>query len=58
MEIGTKIQFTDKTGELLKGEVTAVGFDGNPNILTALCYKPSWEMEVSCLVPKKAVTIV
>lgn len=58
MEIGTKIKFTDKTGEVLKGEVTKLNFNGDTNIITANCYKPSWDMEISCLVPKKVLTIL
>lgn len=55
---GTKISFTDKYGHQLTGTVTETHYEGNPNIIVANCFKPSWDMFVNCVVRKKNVKIV
>lgn len=57
MNIGNTVSFTDKTGEQLEGKITGIGFDGNPSILQVLVFKKSWDMEVSCLIPREMVIL-
>ena len=56
MEKGDKVKFTDKTGEKLEGKITQLKFNGDDDIIGVLCFKKSWNMKVSCIVPKNLVT--
>lgn len=54
IQIGDTVTFVDKTGESLTGKVQGFGAVNNdPNIVTVECFKPSWDMEINCLVTKK-----
>ncbi len=55
LNLNDRVTFTDKTGECLTGHITALEMDGNADILTVLCYKASWNMEVNCLVRRGSV---
>jgi hypothetical protein len=57
-KIGDKVTFTDKTNEKLTGEVREVEMENMPEMLAVTCHKPSWNMDISCLVPKKTARLV
>jgi hypothetical protein len=55
LKIGDKVQFVDKTGELLKGEVSGLDTEEG-DYLTVLAFKKSWGKEVNCLLTAKWLT--
>lgn len=58
MKQGDTVRFTDKTGEVLTGKVTNLNFEGDEAIIVVDCFKPSWGMSVSCIVPKDKVVVL
>lgn len=60
LQIGDRIKFKDKTGEWLEGPVTSLESPdkNHPEFITVLCYKPSWNMDISCLVPRGVAHVI
>lgn len=58
LNIGDLVEFTDKSGEKLRGDVTALAFGDDKDVITVMCFKPSWSMDVSCLVGRSSVRLV
>ena len=57
-ELEQAVTFIDKTGERLKGRITEIGFNGDPDLVVVLCYKEKWDQTISCLVGKENLTLI